>query len=119
MTRFRHFVLAAGAALSLAAGHGLAQAISTERLKLSPDQKSAVYQVLKQQRVETAPQQVSEPIAVGSPFPPSVQLQNMPERITAELPALSVYRFAVLNDRVILVDAQSGRVAEIIEPGGK
>ena len=50
---------------------------------------------------------VQERVAVGEPLPPTVELRPVPR--------YSEYRYAVVNDRRVIVDPRTRRVIRIID----
>jgi hypothetical protein len=56
------------------------------------------------------------PLVVGARVPASVALQALPERLAARIPAARPYGYAVIDDRVLLVDPSTGTIAAAITP---
>jgi hypothetical protein len=54
--------------------------------------------------------QIAEPVTVGQPVPPRARLAPLPASVGLRNP----YRYTVVNDRAVLVDPRTGRIAEII-----
>jgi hypothetical protein len=96
--------------------------VTTDPLVLSPVQRRVIYRTIVQQPV------VQRRVTVGAPPPPVVEyrvgahvpasttLYPVPQEVVTEVPAVSNYRYTVVNDRAWLVDpATSEIVAEIGE----
>jgi hypothetical protein len=56
------------------------------------------------------------PLVVGARIPQSVPLVGVPEPVAARIPAARPYRYAVLDNRVYLVDPASGVIVAEITP---
>jgi hypothetical protein len=70
---------------------------------LSDDQRHAIYDALKGQ-----PSASATKADVGTELPPSVELRPVPDQLAAQVPETKGYRYAVTQDRVLLVG--TGRV---------
>jgi len=125
MTHFRHAAIVA----ALLAGASTASAqttvitrepvesrtvVTTEPLQLTPVQRRAVYRTIVRERV-TPPRSTVE-YRVGTRVPQSVELYSVPQEVAVEVPAIQLYKYMVVNDRVVLVDpATSEVVAELAD----
>ena len=47
---------------------------------------------------------------IGAPLPQSIPIYDMPPRIAATIPSVRGYRYAMIDDRVLVVDPSSGVV---------
>ena len=56
------------------------------------------------------------PLVVGARVPASVALQALPERLAARIPAAWPYGYAVIDNRVLLVDPSTGTIVAAITP---
>ena len=88
---------------------------------LTPTQRQVIYQnivqepVVQQQVTVGAPAPVVE-YRVGARVPANVTLRPIPQRVVTEVPAVSPYRYMVVNNRTWLVDpASSTIIAEVSE----
>ena len=66
---------------------------------LSDDQRHAIYDALKGQ-----PSASAANADVGTELSPSVELRPVPDQLAAQVPETKGYRYAVTQDRVLLVD---------------
>lgn len=83
-------------------------------LKLSADQKHTIYlSISNQKQKATAP--LDFRAAVGATVPPSVELQPLPKTIVELMPLMQNYQYAMVANQVLLVDAKSKQVVEIID----
>jgi hypothetical protein len=89
------------------------------QLALTPSQRSAVYNTVRQQRVPAGTHGVTP--SVGAPVPPSLALRDVPET-----PALAdgdpngdndVLKYATVEGDVVVVDPIHMRVVEVIHSG--
>ena len=62
------------------------------------------------QRVVTTPANVE--FVVGSRLPTTVPLYALPPSVSVQIPAVRAYRYAVVDDRVFLVDPVSGLIVD-------
>ena len=54
------------------------------------------------------------PLVVGARMPPSVPLVAVPEPLAARIPVVQSYSYAVLDNRVYLVDPSTGIIVATI-----
>ena len=118
----------AAIALALFVGAGVANAqttvierapaqtvVTTEQpLALTPVQRQTIYRTIVQEPtvVEAPPPTVE--YRVGMHVPATAHLYAVPPTVVTEVPAVSSYRYMVVNHRVVLVDpATSEVVAEL------
>ena len=131
MRRITHVALSA--ALVLAAGATQAQTVITRPVQtetivttqaplvLSPAERQVVYRnVVRERVVQQAPATVgAAPVVeyrVGARVPTGVTLYDVPQTVVTEVPAVSRYRYMVVNNRAWLVDpATSEIVYEVME----
>jgi len=86
--------------------------VTTQRLELSPVQRQTVYRAIVAQPVQPATPTVE--YRVGMHVPATAQLYAVPQEVAVEVPALKIYKYFVVNRRVVLVDpATSEVVAEL------
>jgi hypothetical protein len=52
---------------------------------------------------------------VGSELPASLELYTLPDATLAEIPAAKLYKYTMVNDRVVLVDPTTMRVVDILQ----
>ena len=125
MTHFRHAAIIA----ALLAGASTASAqttvitrepvesrtvVTTEPLQLSSVQRRTIYRTIVRERVSQAPPTVE--YRVGTRVPENVPLYSVPQKVAVEVPAISAYKYMLVNDRVVLIDpATSEVVAELAD----
>jgi hypothetical protein len=64
--------------------------------------------------VEEAPLSSGVTLAVGARIPASVPIYPMPQTTIAQVPSMAAYRYAVVDDRVYLVDPNDGIVVGML-----
>ncbi len=125
MITFRHVVAAAvllaGAAAATAQTTVITRepvesrtVMTRERVQLTPVQRETIYRTIVRERVAPAPPTVT--YEVGARLPDTVELYDIPQAVTVEVPAIRSYKYIYVNGRVVLVDpATSEVVAEIAD----
>jgi hypothetical protein len=95
--------------------------VTTDPLMLSPVQRRVIYRTIVQQPTVQRQVTVGAPppvveYRVGARVPAAATLYQVPREVAVEVPAVSNYRYMVVNDRAWLVDpATSEIVAEIAD----
>jgi hypothetical protein len=115
------FALAAMAlAGSAASSPGRAQssadvpAADEQKLMLTPEQRSAIYAAVSQDKSKQTPKQFAP--VVGADVPPMIELYPLPENAVTDLPAAKFYQYTLVSDRVVLVDPTKMQVIGVIGP---
>ncbi len=101
------------------------QGAVTAKLALTETQKHAIYNAVLQQRVRTSTTGI--PLAVGAPVSPAAALSDLPvELLPVEtLPdqgadgdsAATVLKYAMVEDKVVVIDSIEMRVVDVIHGG--
>ena len=76
---------------------------------LTPEESARVRRYVVAERRPSV--RVTEQVIVGEPLPPRVQLYSFPTRLGPE----AGLRYAVVNERTVLVDPKTREVVQIIE----
>ena len=84
------------------------------KLELTPSQRSAIYQEVRQDKSKVAPSQFAT--NVGADVPPMIELYMLPDDILANNPVTKLYKFTRVDDEVVLVDPTNMRVIAVIGP---
>jgi hypothetical protein len=84
------------------------------KLELTAAQRSAIYQSVHQDKSKVSPKRF--PTTVGGAVPPMIELYMLPDEILANNPVTKLYKFTMVDDRVVLVDPTKMRVAAVIGP---
>jgi hypothetical protein len=92
---------------------GVAPVARSQDGALTAEQKTAIARAVKQSaRKERVPPGVSA--QVGSELPAALELYTLPDITLSEIPAAKLYKYTVVNDRVVLVDPTNMRVVDIL-----
>lgn len=78
------------------------------KLELTPAQQNAIYQEVHKGRSKAAPTRFASD--VGADVPPIIDLYALPDDILATNPETQPYKFAEVDDQVVLVDPTKMRV---------
>jgi len=87
---------------------------------LSPTQQQVIYQGIETQPIVQPQVTVgAAPVVeyqVGATIPATTTLYPLPQQVVTEVPAVSTYRYAVINNRTWLVDPRNHQiVTEVIK----
>jgi len=92
---------------------GLGGAID-QKLILSPAQRTAIYNQVSKDKSKVAAKNFSP--AIGSDVPPMIELYMLPDDAVAGVPAAKLYKYTMVEDKVVLVDPTKMRVVDVIGP---
>jgi hypothetical protein len=87
---------------------------SAQTLELTAAQRSAIYEAVRKDKSKVAPRRFST--AVGAEVPPMIELYLLPDDILAANPTANFYKYAMVQDQVVLVDPTNMRVIAVIGP---
>jgi hypothetical protein len=106
--------------------------VRTAPLALQPAQREIIYRTIVRERVYApAPQPVvtyttpyygyayaPRPVAytVGTVVPQTIQLAGVPSGLAVQVPATRGYQYAVVNNRVLLIDPATGIIVADVTP---
>jgi hypothetical protein len=82
-----------------------------EKLNLSQSQEGQVTRGLNREQAQSAAGYSGQ---IGSKPPGSLSAKPMPDDVTAQVPETKGYLFLKLPDRILLIDPDTGMVAEIV-----
>ena len=92
---------------------GLGGAIE-EKLVLSPAQRNAIYDQVSKDKSNVAAKSFSPEI--GADVPPMIELYTLPDDAVAGAPAAKIYKYTMVDNKVVLVDPTKMRVVDVIGP---
>jgi hypothetical protein len=92
---------------------GLGGAIE-EKLVLSPAQRTAIYDQVSKDKSKVAPKSFSP--VIGADVPPMIELYALPDDAVAGIPAAKIYKYTMVDNKVVLVDPTRMRVVDVIGP---
>jgi hypothetical protein len=82
---------------------GVGAVTQSRNAELTPEQKTAIAHAVRQSdRKVVVPPGVSA--QVGSELPAALELYMLPDATLAQIPAAKLYKYTMVNDRVVLVD---------------
>ena len=87
----------------------------SQPIELSAEQQKLVWQRVSAQPMNAPPPITSLPARPGQPVPNDVPLQPLPEQVTADVPALAGYSYAIVQDRLMIVNPASKTVSHVID----
>jgi methionine-rich copper-binding protein CopC len=96
------------AAIVMAPVVALAQSSTTTTTTITTEQQSKVRAYVMKEK--PASMKVTETVAVGTALPASVTLQTLPADV-----GVTQYRYAVVNDKTVLVEPSSRKIIQVIE----
>ncbi len=92
---------------------GISGAIEQKPL-LTPDQRNAIYVEVSKDKSKTAAKDFSP--VVGADVPPMIELYTLPDDAVAQIPAAKLYKYTMVQNKVVLVDPTRMRVIDVISP---
>ena len=86
-----------------------------QKMALTAAQESAIYNAAVRQKVPTSSRGIVA--TVGSPVLPSVPLFDLPSAANLEAGAIGFLKYAMVEDKVVVVDPIRMRVVDVIRGG--
>jgi hypothetical protein len=90
------------------------RATQPSELQLSAAQRTAILNAIRQDNRKISPGNF--PAAVGGQVPPSIDLYPLPNGALAQAPELSILKYTMTQNNIVLVDPTRMRVVEVIRP---
>jgi hypothetical protein len=87
----------------------------TQKLSLTPAQKSAIYNAVMRQKVPTSSTDIAA--VVGAPVLPSVTLSDLPGTAFVDDTGAGFLKYATVEGDVVVVDPIRMRVIDVIHAG--
>ena len=85
-----------------------------QKLILSPTQRTAIYDQVSKDKSKVAPKGFSP--VIGADVPPMIELYMLPDEAVAGVPAAKLYKYTMVEGKVVLVDPTKMRVVDVIGP---
>lgn len=85
-----------------------------QKLILSSAQRAAIYQEVSKDKSKVAPKDFSP--VIGADVPPMIELNMLPDDAVANVPAAKLYKYTMVENKVVLVDPTKMRVVDVIGP---
>ncbi len=92
---------------------GISGAIEQKPI-LTAQQRTAIYQEVSKDKNKTASKDF-KPV-VGADVPPMIELYTLPDDAMAQIPAIKLYKYTMVENKVVLVDPTRMRVIDVIGP---
>jgi hypothetical protein len=90
-----------------------AQAAATDQLSLTRVQERTAWRDLSRNaKQQTAPSSFTP--SVGATVPDGITLRAMPQRAANQLPALKPYDFALLQNKLLIINPNDKKVVDVI-----
>jgi hypothetical protein len=90
------------------------QGVAGEPANLSPEQRTTVHTVIRQQNVQPMTS-VDFSVSVGAQVPSSVQFHRVPAELVHLYPHWSGYEYFVVGDQVVVVDPRTHQIVAVID----
>jgi Protein of unknown function (DUF1236) len=87
-----------------------------QKLILSPAQRQAIYEEVSKDKSKVASKDFSP--VIGADVPPMIELYALPDKAVASVPAASIYKYTMVENKVVVVDPTKMRVIDVIGPPG-
>jgi Protein of unknown function (DUF1236) len=87
-----------------------------QKLILSPAQRQAIYEEVSKDKSKVAPKDFSP--VIGGDVPPMIELYALPDDAVASVPAAKIYKYTMVENKVVVVDPTKMRVIDVIGPPG-
>jgi Protein of unknown function (DUF1236) len=85
-----------------------------QKLILSPAQRTAIYDQVSRDKSKVTPKDFSP--VIGADVPPMIELYALPDEAVAGVPAAKLYKYTMVEGKVVLVDPTKMRVVDVIGP---
>jgi hypothetical protein len=87
-----------------------------QKLILSSAQRQAIYEEVSKDKSKVAPKDFSP--VIGGDVPPMIELYALPDDAVASVPAAKLYKYTMVENKVVVVDPTKMRVIDVIGPPG-
>jgi hypothetical protein len=87
-----------------------------QKLILSPAQRQAIYEEVSKDKSKVASKDFSP--VIGGDVPPMIELYALPDDAIASVPAAKIYKYTMVENKVVVVDPTKMRVIDVIGPAG-
>ena len=85
-----------------------------QKLILSPAQRTAIYDQVSKDKSKVAPKDFAP--VIGADVPAMIELYTLPDEAVAGVPAAKLYKYTMVEGKVVLVDPTKMRVVDVIGP---
>jgi Protein of unknown function (DUF1236) len=84
------------------------------QLQLTPAQKTAILNAVREKSANVRPSTTGFSVAVGEMVPPSIELYLLPDNALAEVPEAKAVKYTVVQNQVVLVDPTTMRIIDVL-----
>jgi hypothetical protein len=81
---------------------------------LTPAQQRSIYAEVSKDKSKTSPKDFSP--VIGADVPPMIELYTLPDGALASVPGAKIYKYTMLEKKVVIVDPTRMRVIDVIDP---
>jgi hypothetical protein len=85
-----------------------------QKLILSSAQRTAIYDRVSKDKSKVAPTDFSP--VIGADVPAMIELYTLPDEAVAGVPAAKLYKYTMVENKVVLVDPTKMRIIDVIGP---
>jgi hypothetical protein len=85
-----------------------------QKLILSQAQRTAIYDQVSKDKSKVAPKDFSP--VIGADVPPMIELYTLPDDAVTGVPAAKLYKYTMVENKVVLVDPTKMRIVDVIGP---
>ncbi len=89
--------------------------VASQEVTLTSAQERAIYNAVARQRVRPLNEPI--PVAVGAPVPQTLELADLPDQAAPAEPSGTLLKYAMVEDKVVIVDPIRMRVVAVIRNG--
>ena len=93
---------------------GAVNPVNPAQLQLTPAQKSAILNAVREKSTAVRPPTTGFSVAVGEMVPPSIELYLLPDNALAEVPEAKAVKYTVVQNQVVLVDPITLRIIDVL-----
>ena len=77
---------------------------------------AAIYEEVSKDKSKVAPKDFSP--VIGADVPPMIELYALPDEAVASVPAAKIYKYTMVENKVVVVDPTKMRIIDVIGPPG-
>jgi hypothetical protein len=81
---------------------------------LTPAQQRSIYAEVSKDKSKISPKDFSP--VIGADVPPMIELYTLPDSALASVPGAKIYKYTMLEKKVVIVDPTRMRVIDVIDP---
>ena len=86
-----------------------------QRPELSAEQRARIVAAVREDKNAAKAASVKFPTEVGAEVPPALELYSLPDDALIQVPIVKMFRFVLVDGKVVLVDPTTMRVVEVID----